>query len=69
MTTEKLDLPVYPLSEPDASAAKTGTRSAYWPEYGARRDTPVYAFATLKPGTPRPGPRRTAASTTATSGS
>lgn len=56
VTTEKLDLPVHPLAEPDPGAAKTGSRSAYWPEYGERQDTPVYAFAALKPGNVVPGP-------------
>ena len=56
VTTEKLDLPVHPLAEPDPGAAKTGSRSAYWPEYGERLDTPVYAFAALKPGNVVPGP-------------
>jgi N-methylhydantoinase A/oxoprolinase/acetone carboxylase beta subunit len=56
VTTEKLDLPIHPLAEPDPGAAKTGSRSAYWPEYGERQDTPVYAFAALKPGNVVPGP-------------
>ncbi len=56
VTTEKLDLPVHPLSGTDASAAKTGSRSAYWPEYRERRDTPVYSFAALRPGNAVPGP-------------
>jgi N-methylhydantoinase A/oxoprolinase/acetone carboxylase beta subunit len=56
VTTEKLDLPVHPLVGADASAAKTGFRSAYWPEYRERRDTPVYSFAALKPGNAVAGP-------------
>jgi N-methylhydantoinase A/oxoprolinase/acetone carboxylase beta subunit len=54
--TEKLDLPVHPLQEPDPGAAKTTVRSAYWPESGARRDTPVYTFSGLKPGNIVTGP-------------
>jgi N-methylhydantoinase A/acetophenone carboxylase len=56
VTTEKLTLPVHPLQKPDPGAAKTGTRSSYWPEFGARRDTPMYAFAALQPGNVVPGP-------------
>jgi len=54
--TEKFDLPAHPLQEPDASGAKTTTRSSYWPEYRERRDTPVYSFTALKPGHVVPGP-------------
>ena len=42
--------------EADAGGAKTTARSAYWPEYGERRDTSVYAFAGLKPGNIVTGP-------------
>lgn len=31
------------------SVASLGTRQAYWPEYGAFRQTPIYAFASLAP--------------------
>jgi N-methylhydantoinase A/oxoprolinase/acetone carboxylase beta subunit len=54
--TEKLELPVRPLQGTDPGAAKTGSRQAYWPEFGARQDTPVYAFASLQPGNVVPGP-------------
>lgn len=54
--TEKMTLPVHDLQAPDPSAAKTGSRSAYWPEYGERRDTDVYRFDDLVPGNVVPGP-------------
>jgi N-methylhydantoinase A/acetophenone carboxylase len=54
--TEKLELPVLPLGEADAGGARTTARSAYWAEYGERRDTSVYAFAGLKPGNIVTGP-------------
>lgn len=54
--TQKLDLPVRPLGQADPSAAEATIRSAYWPEFGARRDTPVYTFAVLQPGNVVTGP-------------
>jgi N-methylhydantoinase A/oxoprolinase/acetone carboxylase beta subunit len=54
--TEKLFLPVHPLEEPDPGGAKTTARSAYWPQYGERRETSVYAFAGLRPGNVVTGP-------------
>ena len=54
--TEKLDLPLHPLQERDPRGAKATIRSAYWPEFGARRDTPVYTFAALKTGNTVTGP-------------
>jgi N-methylhydantoinase A/acetophenone carboxylase len=56
VTTEKLELPVRRLQGTDPGAAKTGSRQAYWPEFGAWQDTPVYAFASLQPGNVVPGP-------------
>ena len=56
VTTEKLELPVRPLQGTDPGAAKTGSRQAYWPEFGGWQDTPVYAFASLQPGNAVPGP-------------
>jgi N-methylhydantoinase A/acetophenone carboxylase len=54
--TEKLELPVHELGAPDPSAAREGSRSAYWPELGERVDTPVYAFDRLAPGNRVDGP-------------
>lgn len=53
---EKLTLPTFPLEDPDPVAALTGSREAYWPEFTARRDTPVYSFAAMKPGNRIVGP-------------
>lgn len=53
---EKLTLPTFPLEDPDPVAALTGSREAYWPEFTARRDTPVYSFAAMKPGNRIEGP-------------
>ena len=54
--TEKMDLPVHELGDPDPGAAKTSVRSAYWPEYGERHDTDVYSFDALRPGHVVTGP-------------
>ncbi|MFC7655869.1 hypothetical protein ACFQV8_04380 [Pseudonocardia benzenivorans] len=54
--TEKLALPVHDLVGKDASAARTGSRNAYWPEQSGRVDTPVFAFDQLRPGNQVDGP-------------
>ncbi|MGW6281274.1 hydantoinase/oxoprolinase family protein [Kribbella sp. NPDC055071] len=57
--TEKLALAVQELEGPDPAAARTGTRSAYWPELGQggrRADTDVYSFDALRPGNVVVGP-------------
>jgi N-methylhydantoinase A/acetophenone carboxylase len=54
--TEKLKLPVHSLGGPDPSAARTRSRSAYWPELGTRIETDVYAFDSLVPGNLVVGP-------------
>ena len=54
--TEKMDLPAYPLDGPDPAAARTRSRSAYWPELGSRTDTDVFAFDALRPGNVVLGP-------------
>jgi N-methylhydantoinase A/oxoprolinase/acetone carboxylase beta subunit len=54
--TEKLQLPVHPLQDADPAAARTSSRSAYWPELGERRDTDVYSFDALQPGNLITGP-------------
>jgi N-methylhydantoinase A/acetophenone carboxylase len=56
VVTEKLELPVHELVDADPSAARTGSRSAYWPELGARSDTDVFAFDSLRPGNTVGGP-------------
>jgi len=54
--TEKLELPERPLNPPDASAARSGEREAYWPELAARVATPVYRFEDMLPGHRIEGP-------------
>lgn len=54
--TAKLELPVHELGDSDPAPAWTGSREAYWPERGARSDTPVYAFDRLTPGNRVEGP-------------
>ncbi|MBX3263643.1 MAG: hydantoinase/oxoprolinase family protein [Labilithrix sp.] len=54
--TEKLSLPTLPLKGPSPAAARSGTRSAYWPERKERIDTPVYRFESLLPGNRVDGP-------------
>jgi N-methylhydantoinase A/acetophenone carboxylase len=56
VVTEKLRLPVHPLQGTDPAAARTSSRSAYWPEFGERRETDVYSFDTLRPGNVVTGP-------------
>lgn len=54
--TEKLRLPVHELGGKDPSAARDGSREAYWPSLGTRVDSPVYGFAKLTPGNQVDGP-------------
>ena len=57
--TEKMALAVQELQGLDPSAARTGARSAYWPELGEkgeRLETDVFAFDDLKPGNVVVGP-------------
>jgi N-methylhydantoinase A/oxoprolinase/acetone carboxylase beta subunit len=54
--TEKMDLPVYPLRPADPTAARTGSRPAYWPQMEQFVDTSVYAFDALHPGNIVEGP-------------
>jgi N-methylhydantoinase A/acetophenone carboxylase len=56
VVTEKMALPVHDLQPADPSAARTGSRSAYWPELGERAETDVFAFDSLQPGNTVPGP-------------
>jgi N-methylhydantoinase A/acetophenone carboxylase len=56
VATEKLKLPVQAVQGRDPSAAKTKSRSAYWPEYGSRTETDVYSFDLLAPGNVVSGP-------------
>lgn len=56
VVTEKLELSVHDLQPADPSAARTGSRSAYWPELGERRETEVFAFDSLQPGNTVIGP-------------
>jgi len=56
VVTEKMELPVFPLQAEDPSAARTTSRSAYWPELGDRLDTPVFSFDALQPGNRVEGP-------------
>ena len=54
--TEKPVMREHPLSGEDASSAKKGNRSAYWPELNTRVDTDVYQFEKLAPGNRIEGP-------------
>jgi N-methylhydantoinase A/acetophenone carboxylase len=56
VVTEKMALPVHELQSADPSAARTGSRSAYWPELGERAETDVFAFDSLQPGNTVAGP-------------
>lgn len=56
VVTEKMTLPVHDLQPTDPSAARTGSRSAYWPELGDRAETDVFAFDSLRPGNTVTGP-------------
>jgi N-methylhydantoinase A/acetophenone carboxylase len=56
VVTEKMALPVHDLQPADPSAARTGSRSAYWPELGERAETVVFAFDSLRPGNTVAGP-------------
>jgi N-methylhydantoinase A/acetophenone carboxylase len=49
-------LPVHELQSADPSSARTGGRSAYWPELGERTETDVFAFGSLQPGNTVTGP-------------
>jgi N-methylhydantoinase A/acetophenone carboxylase len=54
--TAKPQMQEYPLGETDPSASASGTRKAYWPEYGEFRETPTYTFELLTPGNVIIGP-------------
>jgi N-methylhydantoinase A/acetophenone carboxylase len=54
--TEKMSLPVHELQGRDASAAKKGSRSAYWPELSSRQETDVFSFEEMVPGNIVTGP-------------
>lgn len=54
--TEKLTLAEHPLHGADPSAAKTTSRSAYWPELCDRIDTDVFSFDALLSGNIVVGP-------------
>lgn len=54
--TEKMALPVFDLEDADPSVARTGSRSAYWPELSGREETDVFGFDDLKPGNVVVGP-------------
>jgi N-methylhydantoinase A/acetophenone carboxylase len=54
--TEKMSLAVHELEGTDPSGAKTGSRSAYWPELATRVETDVFGFEGLKPGNIVVGP-------------
>lgn len=56
IATEKLELPVHELGGKDPSAARDGSRDAYWPALGRRVDSPVYSFPRLTPGNQVDGP-------------
>ncbi len=51
-----VELPSFEAAGEDASAALSGSRSAYWPAMGGFADTPVYEFERLRPGNRLLGP-------------
>jgi N-methylhydantoinase A/acetophenone carboxylase len=53
---QQLELPELEVAGEDPSAARTGTRPAYWPETGGWADTPVFDFERLAPGNRVVGP-------------
>jgi len=56
VVTEKMELPVFLLGPEDPAAARTTSRSAYWPELSKRVDTDVFSFEALQPGNLIEGP-------------
>ncbi|WP_370326292.1 hydantoinase/oxoprolinase family protein [Euzebya sp.] len=54
--TQKLELEEHELGAADPSAARTTSRSAYWPVLDQRVDTDVYSFEALRPGNVVTGP-------------
>ena len=54
--TEKMALPVFDLEGASPTAARTRSRSAYWPELTDRVETDVFAFDDLRPGNVVVGP-------------
>jgi N-methylhydantoinase A/acetophenone carboxylase len=54
--TPKPVLPEWPLQGPDAKAAITGSRRAYWPETGGWAETSLYDAGSLQPGNVLEGP-------------
>jgi N-methylhydantoinase A/acetophenone carboxylase len=53
---KKPPIPEYPLQGADPSAARIGSRQAYWPELKATAETPIYQFEKLQPGNALVGP-------------
>ena len=53
---QDLVLPELELQGEDASAARRGSRDAYWPEAGGWADTPVFELEALQPGNRVLGP-------------
>jgi len=51
-----VELPELEPAGEDASAARSGSRDAFWPALGGFVDTPVYEFAGLRPGNRLFGP-------------
>jgi N-methylhydantoinase A/acetophenone carboxylase len=53
---QPLKLEKLPISGADASAARKGTRRAWWPELNSWADSPVYDINALQPGNRLEGP-------------
>ncbi|MBI4528596.1 MAG: hydantoinase/oxoprolinase family protein [Deltaproteobacteria bacterium] len=53
---QKISLPTFALEGSDASAARKGERSVYWPEEKGFKTTPIYALEQLRPGNVVEGP-------------
>ncbi|MGH9003218.1 MAG: hydantoinase/oxoprolinase family protein, partial [Acidimicrobiia bacterium] len=56
VSTPKPVLPEHPLAEPDPSAARAGSRRAWWPQQKDWVETPIYAAELLQPGHALDGP-------------
>ena len=56
VATPKPVLPEHELSDPDASAARSGQRRAWWPQQSDWMETPIYAAELLQPGHVLDGP-------------
>ncbi len=54
--TKKIELPRMRLEGRDASGARKGERPVFWPEEKGFRNSPIYAYESLRPGNVVEGP-------------